>query len=140
MPPRVGDHLLVRKVSEGTCTGQIFLGVKSQLWVSSLQTVHPCDAPCITGEKCYPRWILQINREVGNERKPKNQDSTCVLQCLFSHLYQKSNMILWSIRTFWYKGSAENKKKRHVREKRYISQKQQPKNTSLIFQKSLDMM
>ena len=45
-------------------------------------------------------------------------------------------MILWSIRTFWYKGSAENKKKQHVREKKYISQKQQPKTKIVIFQKN----
>ena len=54
--------------------------------------------------------------------------------------YQKSKTILWSIRTFWYKGSAENKEKTHVREKACISQKQQPKTQSMIFQKSLDMM
>ena len=65
---------------------------------------------------------------------PKTQDSTCGLPN-FSLFYPKSNMILWSIRTFWYKGSAENKKKRHVREKRYISQKQQPKTQIMIFQK-----
>ena len=28
-----------------------------------------------------------------------------------SSFYQKWNMILWSIRTFWYKGSSEIKKK-----------------------------
>ena len=66
---------------------------------------------------------------------PQTQDSTCVLP-VFLQFYQKSNMILWSIRTFWYKGSAENKEKRHVREKRYISQKQQPKTQSMIFHKS----
>ena len=43
-------------------------------------------------------------------------------------------MILWSIRTFWYKGSAEDKEKRHVREKAYISQKQQPNTQSMILQ------
>ena len=49
---------------------------------------------------------------------PKTQDSTCDLPYLFFLcFYQKSNMILWSIRTFWYKGSAENKKKKHVHEK-----------------------
>ena len=41
-------------------------------------------------------------------------------------------MILWSIRTFWYKGSAENKKKIHVYKKAYISRKQQPKTKSMI--------
>ena len=45
---------------------------------------------------------------------PKTQDSTGDLPC-FSHLfYQNSNMILWSIRTFWYKGSAEIKEKKQV--------------------------
>ena len=55
---------------------------------------------------------------------------------VFSQFYQKSKIILWSIRTFWYKGSAENKKKKHVREKRYISQKQQPKTQIMISQKN----
>ena len=41
-------------------------------------------------------------------------------------------MILWSIRTFWYKGSAENKKQKHVHKKAHISQKQQPKTQSDI--------
>ena len=74
---------------------------------------------------------------------PKTQDSTCHLQCV-SFFYQKSNMILWSIHTFWYKGLAENHKKEHVHTKAYISQKQQPKlgpkAQSMIFQKSLDMV
>ena len=59
---------------------------------------------------------------------------------VFSQFYQKSNMILWSIRTFWYKGSAENNKKTDLREKRYISQKQQPKTQSMFFHKSSDMV
>ena len=62
---------------------------------------------------------------------PKTQDSTCDLPCFI--FYQKSNIILWSIRTFWYKGSAENKKKNTCSRKRYISQKQQPKNQSMMF-------
>ena len=65
----------------------------------------------------------------------KTQDSTCVLPCFFTILPKVEYVILWSIRTFWYKGSAENKKKIHVREKRYISQKQQPKTQSVIFKK-----
>ena len=44
----------------------------------------------------------------------------------FSQFYQKSNMILWAIRTLWYKGSAENKKK-HMFAKKGIS----IKNSSL---------
>ena len=70
---------------------------------------------------------------------PKTQDLNCVLPCVFTIL-PKVEYDPMSIRTFWYKGSAENKKKRHVREKRYISQKQQPKTQSMIFQKSLDMV
>ena len=88
------------------------------------------------GGKCYPRWILQINREVENERKPKNPKFDRCFTIFVYCFYQKSNMILWSIRTFWYKGSAENKTKIHVREKRYISQKQQPKTQIMIFQKN----
>ena len=41
---------------------------------------------------------------------------------VFPFFYPKSNMILLSIRTFWYKGSAENKKK-HIFAKRCISLK-----------------
>ena len=66
---------------------------------------------------------------------PKTQDSTCDLPG-FIFFYQKSNMILWSIRTFWYKGSAENKERMHVRQKAYISKKKQPKTKSMIFQKN----
>ena len=55
----------------------------------------------------------------------KTQDSFVVYILLFCiYFYQKSNMILWSIRTFWYKGSAENKEKKHMfAKKAYISQK-----------------
>ena len=35
----------------------------------------------------------------------------------FSIFYEKMKMILWSIRTFWYKGSAENEEKMQVRTK-----------------------
>ena len=69
-------------------------------------------------------------------QNPKTKDSTCDLQ-YFSFFYQKSNMILWSIRTFWYKGSAENKGKTHVRKKGYTSQKQQPKTKSMIWGKMI---
>ena len=63
---------------------------------------------------------------------PKTQDSTCGLPG-FSFFTKKSSMILWSIRTFWYKGSAENQKKNTCSRKTYISQKQQPKTKSVIF-------
>ena len=53
---------------------------------------------------------------------PKTQYATCDLQYIFI-FDQKSNMILWSIRTFWYKGSAEIKEQMHVRKKAYMSQK-----------------
>ena len=66
----------------------------------------------------------------------KNQDSTCDLPYIFFTFYPKSNMILCSIHTFWYKGSVEIKEQLHVREKMYISQKQQPKTQIMIFQKS----
>ena len=48
-------------------------------------------------------------------------------------------MILWSIRTFWYEGSAENKKKMNVHDKMYIFQKQQPESQSVIFQKKVEI-
>ena len=80
--------------------------------------------------------FCKINREVENERKPKNPRFDLCFTICFHIVYQQSNIILWSIRTFWYKGSAEIKKKIHVREKRYISQKQLPQTQSMIFQKS----
>ena len=64
---------------------------------------------------------------------PQTQDSTCDLLD-FSHFYPKSNIILWSIHTFWYKGSAENKKKKT---KDLYFQKQQPKTQRQIFSKKL---
>ena len=64
---------------------------------------------------------------------PKTKDSTGVLPC-FSQFYQKSNMILWSIRTFWYKGSAENKK-RNMFAKRPISHKNSSLNLKGVFNK-----
>ena len=48
-------------------------------------------------------------------------------------------MILWSIHTFWYKGSAENKEKIHVRERRYISQTKQPQTQSIIKKNRYDV-
>ena len=47
---------------------------------------------------------------------PQTQDPTCDLPYVFI-FYQKSNMILWSIHTFWYTASAENKENIHVRKK-----------------------
>ena len=70
----------------------------------------------------------------------KTQGSICDLPKNVSFFYQKSNIILWSIRTFWYKGSAENKKEIHVREKMYIAQKQQPKTQSYTCQKKSYMV
>ena len=69
------------------------------------------------GGRCYTRWILQINREIENERKPQNPRLDLCVYHGFSLVRPKSNMILWSIRTFWYKGSAENKKQKLVRTK-----------------------
>ena len=69
--------------------------------------------------------------------KPKTQDSTCDLPRVFSLFYKKSNMILWSIRTFWYKGSAEIQEQKQVHEKEHISQKQQPKTKSVIKQNEI---
>ena len=43
-------------------------------------------------------------------------------------------MILWSIHTLWEKGSAKNKGEQHS-QKNKISQNQQPKTQSMIFQK-----
>ena len=72
------------------------------------------------------------SRKWEKTQKPKIRP---VFYHVFSLYYQKSNIILWSIRTFWYKGSAENKKKQHVHGKRHISQKSQPKTKSTILGK-----
>ena len=45
------------------------------------------------GGKCYPRWILQINREIENERKPKNQRFDLCFT-MFFHIFTKSR--IWS--------------------------------------------
>ena len=94
----------------------------------------------------HPRGEMLSSMNSSNKPRSRKWEKTQkpkirpVFYHVFSQFYHKSNMILWSIRTFWYKGSAENKKKKHVREKRYIPQKQQPKTQSMIFQKSLDMV
>ena len=98
---------------------------------------RPAGRPAI---KCYPLWICQINREVENERKPKNQRFDLCFTIVFSQFYQKSNMILWSIRTFWYKGSAENKKNKHVRKKSISLKNSSLKQKVWFFQKSSDMV
>ena len=76
----------------------------------------------------------QRNRKWEKTQKPKIR---LVIYNVFSLFYQKSNMILWSIRTFWYKGSAENKKKKTYPRQNHISQKQLPKTKSVIFRKKL---
>ena len=89
----------------------------------------------------HPRGEMLSSMDSSNRPRSRKWEKTPkpkirpVLYNVFSQFYQKSNMILWSIRTFWYKGSAENKKQRHVREKWYISQKQQPKTQHMISQK-----
>ena len=64
-----------------------------------------------------------------------NQGLTCDLPCNFI-FYPKPEMIPGSIRTFWYQRFAKNNAKHKVRKKAYMSQKQQPKTQSLIFQKN----
>ena len=64
----------------------------------------------------------------------KLQDSNCGLQCVF--LNQKSNIILWPIHTFWYKGSAKNKDNSKVRENKVYQSKKQPETQSVIKQKA----
>ena len=92
------------------------------------------------GGNGYPRWILQINREVENERKPKNpRFDRCFTMCF--HNCTKSR--IWSYGRYAHSGirvRPNKKKKRHVREKRYISQKQLPKTQIMIFHKSSDMV
>ena len=155
----VEDHFQVLKVSEGTCT---VLGDQYTVPTSSVQQRdivntlrHLKDKEVVP----HPFWHLkalevvphprremlssmnssnkQINRKWEKTQKPKIR---LVIYLICSLVYQKSNMILWSIRTFWYKGSAENKGKTNVRKKDYISQKQQPKTQSMIFHKSPDMV
>ena len=70
---------------------------------------------------------------------PQTQDSTGDLPYCFI-LYQKSNMILWSIRTFWYKGSAENKNKQTCSHKKIYLSNTAAKTQSRMFRKSLDMV
>ena len=93
----------------------------------------------------HPRGEILSSMNSSNKPRSRKREKTQkprirpVFYYVFSQFYQKSNMILWSIRTFGYKGSTQNKKRKHVPEKRYISQTQQPKSQSMIFQKSSDM-
>jgi len=53
------------------------------------------------GGKCYPRWILQINREVENERKPKNPGFDLCFT-MFFHNFTKSR--IWSYGRYAHSG------------------------------------
>ena len=72
--------------------------------------------------------------------EPLYQNVSIDHRIIFDFFYKNTNIILWPIRTFWYKGSAEIKENKHVRKKAYIWQKQQPEIKSVSFQKSLAMV
>ena len=74
----------------------------------------------------------QRNRKCEKTSKPKIR---LVIYYGFSLFDQKSNMILWSIRTFWYKGSAENKKNNHARETKQYFSRTTTKNSKYDFSK-----
>ena len=57
----------------------------------------------------------------------------------FSLFYEKVKMIMWSIRTFWYNGSAENKKMTTSKKELFLS-KIAAQIRRLIFRKSLDVV
>ena len=59
--------------------------------------------------------MIKINREIPNQRKPKNQRFDICFIMFLNTFYETVKIILWSIRTFWYKGSSENKDKWQVR-------------------------
>ena len=72
-----------------------------------------------------PKKISSINNknEQGNPNSEKNQKTQIRQVCYHVFLYEEVKMILWSIHTLWYKGSAENKYKSQVRQKDTLSQK-----------------
>ena len=81
--------------------------------------VHPMMMPGEGGRRDPQKVFLDkyVKTEKSKIREtPRNQDSTCVLQW-FSLCYQKVKVILWSIRTLWYKGWAGNNEKWLVRKK-----------------------
>ena len=55
--------------------------------------------------------ITKMNREIENQKEKPKTKILLVFYNGFHYVYQKMNMILWSIRTFWYKGSAKNDEK-----------------------------
>ena len=59
-----------------------------------------------------------------------------VIYNIFILFYQTVKMILWSIRTLWYKGLAKIKEKLRVRKKGLFLEKIAAQVRSLIFQKS----
>ena len=80
---------------------------------STLRTWNMVPHP---GGKCYPRWILQINLEVENERKPKNSRFDLRFTMIF-HFLNKSR--IWSDGRYAHSGIRVRPKTRNknVREK-----------------------
>ena len=84
--PRMPGRMLKRICTERMCHwmhaqtfGWANIGTRYRIVGTVRSTVHvPSDTlrtwkwSPTRGGKCYPRWILQINKEIGNERKPKN--------------------------------------------------------------------
>ena len=72
------------------------------------------------GGKCYPRWILQINREIENERKPQNpRFDLCFTMCF--HIFTKNR--IWSYGRYTHSGIRVRPKtrKKHMFAKKAIS-------------------
>ena len=90
-------------------------------------------------DTCCPRMLSLINHQ--NKKKtnirglPKNQDLPGVL-LHFSICHAKRQVVLWSIHTFWYKGSAKIKGKNQVRKKGLFLLRIAAKTRRLIFRKS----
>ena len=81
----------------------------------------PCDTLRTWNMVPHPTGEMLSSMNSSNKQRSRKWEKTqkpkirLVFYHVFSHFYQKSNMILWSIRTFWYKGSAEIKEQMHVR-------------------------
>ena len=96
-------------------------------WATAAAAVGPGGGG---GGSPTPKMLSSINN-LNKQRNPKSEETPktkirLMFYNVFSLFYQKVKMILWSIRTFWYKGSAENKGNWQVRKKGYISQNSSP--------------
>ena len=72
-----------------------------------------------------PKMLSTINKNQTKQRNPKSETTPKtktrpVFYNEVSLFFKENEMVLWSIRTFWYKGSAENKENGKFEKKLYL--------------------